>query len=156
MLQEIKSLQRSCLHNHRGDYTYFMKLTYVLLTGDTEGFRFQPVGAVSDARWMAKTNVASMIVLLRKKIVKELPKNCVVTAAQLKLIIRFVKFAALIYAEWWIRCPLPAERPLMDISIIKAVTAYSDKTVSTAALGALKNHLWYVTQEMSPLAIFSP
>ena len=89
------------------------------------------------------------------KIFRELHKNVVMTKKQAKLIERFVKFISLVYIKWWIRCALAASSGLVDLQLLADIGSYPDKTVATAAEGALHNHLWYLTEELAPLALFS-
>ena len=62
----------------------------------------------------------------------------------------------LVYCKWWIRCPLPASAPLNDLDLLVSIANYPDKIVAEAAMKAVKRHLWYLTEEMVPLALFSP
>lgn len=141
---------------YRGDYTTFMKLVLVALTGDTTGFHFSKPSALSKARWMGKSNYAIPMVLLKTKIANELGRDTVImTKAQVPLLERFVKFICIVYVKWWIRCPLPAEFGLSDLQLLEDIRSYPDKTISTAAEKALHLHLWYLTPEQTPRCLFS-
>lgn len=140
---------------YRGDYTQLLKLTLVLLTGDVSNFKFTKPGAISKARWMSKVIYATDIFLLTPKILTELPKGEILAPRQAELIERFVKFVALIYVKWWVNCPLPADCPINDLEFLKSIQEYPDNVIALAAEKAFRNHLWYLTQELVPLAIFS-
>ena len=141
---------------YRGDYTQFMKLVLVALTGDTSSFHFTRPGALSKARWMGKCNYAIPMVLMKTKIANELGRETVImTKKQLGLLERFVKFICVVYAKWWITCPLPAECGLADLQLLEAIRSYPDKTIATAAEKALHLHLWYLTPEQTPRCLFS-
>ena len=156
---EVVELIRKVLQDknftYRGDYTKFLKRVLVLLTGDTTGFKLSRLGAISDARWMAKDIGCCDLHLMKRKIFGELEKNTIMTQKQAALIERFVKFISLVFVKWWIRCPLAAESGLVDLQLLSDIRAYPDKTVATAAERALHNHLWYLTEELAPLSLFS-
>ena len=78
----------------------------------------------------------------------------IMTERQVGLLERFVTFVCLVYARWWIRCPLPAECGLSDLQLLKDIRSYPDD-ISTAAEKALHLHLWYLTEEQAPRALFS-
>ena len=73
--KKIKSLN---IHNS-GDYTQFMKLVVVVLTGDTDCFKFTWPGSLSKARWMAKAIYSLDLLVLKDKINRELGKNLFMT-----------------------------------------------------------------------------
>ena len=52
---------------------------------------------------------------------------------------------------------MAAVSPVNDLSLIKSIKSYSliDQQVSTSAMGEFKKHLWYLTEELIPLALFS-
>ena len=96
------------------------------------------------------------MVLMKTKIANELGRETVImTKKQLGLLERFVKFICVVYAKWWITCPLPAECGLADLQLLEAFRAYPDKTIATAAEKALHLHLWYLTPEQTPRCLFS-
>ena len=47
--------------------------------------------------------------------------------------------------------------PKNDLNLLNSIVEYQDMddVISCAALKCLKNHLWYLTQELTPLALFS-
>lgn len=151
----IDDVMNSKTFAYRGDYTRFLKLVRVILTGNIDNFAFFNIGAISKARWMGKTIGAANIFLLSDKIKTELPKGSLATDHQLQQIQRFVQFVALVYCKWWVRCPLSASAPINDLDLITALENYPDELISEAALKAVKRHLWYLTQEMVPLSLFS-
>ena len=126
---------------YRGDYTKFLKRVLVVLTGDTTGFKLSRLGAISDARWMAKETGCLDLHLMKHKIFGELERNLIMTQQQAVLIERFIKFISLVFVKSWIRCPLAAESGLVDQQLLSDIRAYPDKTVATAAERALHKHL---------------
>lgn len=155
VLQLIDSVLADKTFKYRGDYLVCLKLVRLVLTGNTDGFQFSRLGACHKARWMGKIIGALDLFLLQKKIFTELPFNRIMTLTQAALIGRFVKFVALVYTKWWIRCPLIAESGILDLELLSDIRAYPDKVIATAAENALKRHLWYLTEEISPVCIFS-
>ena len=154
-MKVIDEVLKSETFAYRGDYTQFLKLVRVILTGETTDFTFYNIGAISKACWMGKAIGAADIFLLKNKIKNELTKGSLATDYQMKQLERFVKFVSLVYCKWWIRCPLTASAPINDLELISEIENYPDEVISEAALKAVKHHLWYLAQEMVPLALFS-
>ena len=91
--------------------------------------------------------------LLKDKIPNEVGRNAVImTPRQLGLKESFV---CLVYAKWWIRCPLPAECGLVDLELLRAIRSFPDEVIALAAERAFLGHLWYLTQEQVPRCLFS-
>ena len=131
-------------------------MTLVLLTGDTTNFKFTKPGAISKARWMAKAIYTIYMYLLSDKITSELPKDTIFTPYQIERIGRFVKFVSLIYIKWWVKCPVSVDSPINDLAFLTSIRSYSDCVISSAAEKAMQNHMWYLTEELVPLSLFSP
>ena len=88
---------------------------------------------------------------------EELPKGSIFAIGQREKVHRFVQFAVHCYLPWWVRCRSAASAPLNDLKLLKAINEFKkqDQLVADAALSAFKNHLWYLTEELVPLAFFS-
>ena len=155
-IQLIKKVLSDKTFAYRGDYTVFLKVTLVLLTGDLTNFKIPRPGAVHKARWMMKGIISQVMYLMMPKIQSELPKNSILTAKQADDLKRFVKFICLVYVPWWVTCPLPADSPINDLTLLKTIRKYPDTVISTEAEKAMLNHCWYLTEELVPLALFSP
>ena len=144
---------------HRGDYKELVSLTLLYLNADEDGHevKFQKPGALHKARWMSKLIYSIKIDLLSKQIMDNLPKGSVFSVAQKPLIERFVQFVIFVYVPWWLTCPIAANAPKNDLNLLNSIVEYQDMddVISCAALKCLKNHLWYLTQELTPLALFS-
>ena len=58
---------------------------------------------------------------------------------------------------WWLTSPVPSSAPHNDQLLINSFIQYKDidSNIATAALNAFGNHLWYLTEELVPLAFFS-
>ena len=141
----------------RGDYLEFTELCRIFLTFGQHLITFKLPGALHKAKWMGKLLYSIKICLLEKHI-ETLPPGTVVSSAQQASKIRsFANFATLIYSQWWLTCPSAVDAPWNDLELYKNLSHYSlyDKHVSNSALKALRRHLWYLTEEMIPLALFS-
>ena len=119
----VKSVLAEKTFAYRGDYTGFIKGALLLLTRDTENYRYSPTGAIHKARFMAKCVCSNNLVLLRDEIFAELKPEQVMTAAQAILIERFAKFICLPYIKWWVRCALVCESGLVDLEFFKDIRA---------------------------------
>ena len=108
---------------YRGDYTGFIKAALLLLTCDTENYRYSPTGAIHKARFMAKCVCSNNLVLLRDEMLAELKPVQVMTAAPAILIETFAKFICLPYIKWWVRCALVCESGLVDLEFFKDIRA---------------------------------
>ena len=144
---------------HRGDYKELVSLTLLYLNADEDGHevKFQKPGALHKARWMSKLIYSIKIDLLSKQIMDNLPKGSIFSVAQKPLIERFVQFVIFVYVPWWLTCPIAANAPKNDLILLNSILDYQyiDGVISCAALKSLKNHLWYLTQELTPLVLFS-
>ena len=54
-------------------------------------------------------------------------------------------------------CNSGADAPWINLQLFHLLLKYEaiNKVVSESAIKAFKNHLWYLTQEMVPIALFS-
>ena len=50
---------------------------------------------------------------------------------------------------------MAADAPVNDLKLFMDILEYPEKVVSASALKALKLHLWYLSEELVPLALFS-
>jgi len=144
----------------RDDYKEFLELCLVYATGtvgEVKSFTFKYPGALHNARWMAKVIYSLKMVLLKKNILSELPENAVFTGPhQLEKLVRFCDFIVSSYVRWWITATNPVKAPSSDLRFSQDILNYekSDPFLSQVALRAMKNHLWYLTEDLVPLALF--
>ena len=142
----------------RGDYKELVQLSLLYLSGEvSEGYRFAHPGALHKARWMAKLIYSIKIVLMSEKIQRELRSDDVLSNAQLTKLQKFVMFAVYVYVPWWLTCPVASAAPLNDLKLIANVIDYRkcNKCCADGALDAISRHMWYLTEELVPLALFS-
>ena len=67
VVKVIDEVLKSETFAYQGDYTQFLKLVRVILTGETTDFTFYNIGAISKACWMGKAIGAADIFLLKKQ-----------------------------------------------------------------------------------------
>ena len=143
----------------RGDYEELVSLILLYLNGNNEhGFKwFYRPGALHRARWMSKMIYCIKLDLLSEKIFDELPRGKVFASGQHKKIKRFVQFFIFCYVSWWLTAPVPASAPSNDLMLINNLIQYRkiDEVCANAALRAFSRHLWYLTEELVVLGLFS-
>ena len=139
----------------RGDYKEVLNLALTYLGHNNAPLKMLRPGAISRARWMAKILYAIKITLLRKILVDNFPS--MFSSAKLDLIEQFAKFCIFIYLPWWICATNANDAPINDFELVRNSAQYADhdSTCSNAALDSLKNHLWYLSEELVSLALFS-
>ena len=95
--------------------------------------------------------------LLSKKITYALPKGPIFGATQPENLNRFVQFVIYIYIPCWLTAPILSSAPKHDLALIDSLNMYKlvDKTVANATLIAFSKHIWYLSEDLVPLSIFS-
>lgn len=70
---------------------------------------------------------------------------------------RFCMFVSLLYVRHWNRSTILFDAPLNDLCFLKEIKEYSliDKSIANVAMDAMKRHLYYMGEELSPLSLFS-
>ena len=95
------------------------------------------------------------IVFLSPQIAKSDAK--ILLKRQLNKLEVFLKFVMYVYLPWWITATVPASAPCHDLSLINSILQFKEIN-QRAAKGAQKgigNHLWYLTEDLLPLRLFS-
>ena len=117
---------------------------------------FQHPGALHKARWMAKLIYCLKICLFEAQI-QELPSGTITTKPQANNLTEFVNFVTLIYSTWWMQCSSSIDAPWNDLLMYKKLLKYQqiNPTIARSALKAFNRHLWYLSAELEPLALFS-
>jgi hypothetical protein len=142
------ALENSEKYCPRDDYKEICELCLVVL-GERQNYKFRRPGATHHARWMAKIIYVFKIYLLRA----ELQLSTEVEHSLKELCI----FYALIYVHSWITAPLTADAPVNDLFFFKNLLNFKaiNAKISETAIEKFSNHLWYLSPEFAPLAIFS-
>ena len=166
----------------RDDYKEVMAMAKLLMTKDASAFSFMEPGDIHMARWMAKLLNTMKMVLLFKKIEAELHPGAVFEVTnsrqkrskqkkevQLEKLVRLLKFVVAVNIPWRVTCGSATDAPQNDLLLLKVMGQYQaiDSQVVEVTFQALRwypattskpfsGHLWYLTQEMLPLLLFSP
>ena len=140
----------------RDDYLEFVNLTRKFLDPETP-ITFMRPGAMHKARWLAKLLYMIKISLFETAI-SDLPAGSITSKQQTKKDRKFVHFVTLLFSTWWMKCTCATDAPWNDLCFYKNILSYRavDELVSTSAQKALDRHLWYLTDELVPLALFGP
>lgn len=154
----VLKLCQSELSLRRDDYLEFVQLCTVFLDGEVKEHlvTFRRPGALHKARWMAKLLYSIKICLFENQI-QQLPTGTITTKQQVSKVRDFVIFVTHIYSSWWMTCSSVEDAPWHDLKLLHHLIMYEDvnPVISKSALKAFKRHLWYLTAEMVPLALFS-
>ena len=159
-------LKNSSKANLRQDYRDIAILSLLFLGGDMpESFKnvtIKAPGACHHARWMNKVLYTLKIALLRKQLVN------IYTPEQLEEIVSLATFLSIFYVKPWLTCTSADNAPYNDLELIKkflkieAIVSKDKKSwppkflsLVTPARQKLENHLWYLSERLVPLAIFS-
>ncbi len=158
--EDIIGLLNDALNNEftRGDYKELTELSLLYLSGKcSENYQFNQPGALHKARWMAKLIYSIKILLFSEKIRLEIGSGVIISKTQLAKLHKFVKFAVYVYVPWWLTCPVASAAPLNDLKLISNIIEYRkvNKCCADGALDAMSRHLWYLTEELVPLVLFS-
>jgi hypothetical protein len=136
----------------RDDYQELIELTLVVLGHPPTAIHWRAPGAIHHARWMSKLLYAFKIYLFREQ--TDIFKLTKTMEAQMK---RFVQFGALLYTRAWVQAPLATEAPGGDLQLWLDLCKYQeiDPMVGVEARNVLERHLWYLSDELVGLALFS-
>src|SRR5678815_1516637 len=95
------------------------------------------------ARWMARVLYPIKMVLFQSQIK--------MTRRKLTGLEKFVRFAVIFYVRNWFAAPSAPKSPKTDLQFLQKLKDYDEKDVSAKALC---RHLWYLNEELVPLAFF--
>ena len=136
----------------RDDYQELVELTKVALCIPPQQIHWRTPGPIHHARWMAKLLYAIKICLFsHQQDVFRLTKR------EQTQLLRFAQFGVLLYTKFWMEAPLAAEAPANDLEFWNSLQSYLviDTEIATAAMKVVQNHLWYLSDELVGLALFS-
>jgi hypothetical protein len=107
------------------------------------------VGAISNARWLAKI----LCLLKAAFLMDHFPMEDWEAAA----VFRLVEFIVCIYAYQWFNAKSAKDAPFNQLKLIRDICAWYkiDPEIADIALHKLFNHLWYLTAELTPFALCS-
>jgi hypothetical protein len=121
----------------------------LLTLGAPVEHHFKKPGPTHHARWMQKIIYVLKMNLFQQQL--DLPSEIKKGLEELSL------FFALVYTKSWISAPIAADASINDLNFYGALIAYKsiNRKVAEAALIKFSGHLWYLTQELVPLGLFS-
>jgi hypothetical protein len=110
---------------------------------------FSPPGAYHRARWMAKGIYCLKMYLFREQLQ--------LTSHELQALRRICLFTITIYVKAWISAPSSADAPYNDLCLLQTLESFAsvDRQVADIALKKMKGHLWYLSEDLIGLALFS-
>lgn len=131
----------------RADYKELLQLSLLFIGEDVPNFtQLRLPGATIHARFMSKDIYCYKMFLLREQFK--------MTASELKGIRNICIFLTRIFISYWFGCVNAVNAPRQDLRFIQDAIAYFDAKVSNALLCKIKNHLWYLSEEVVALGFF--
>lgn len=132
----------------RNDYAELNDLGLKFL-GVATGNTFKVPGATTNARWMCRAIYALKLYLFRDHV--ELRTEFVASLE------RFCLFISLLYLKYWNQSSNTTDAPFNDLQFLKELDLYAriDKPVSDVAIKSFTRHLWYLSDELILLSLFS-
>lgn len=145
-----------CLHqlqksHYRDDYKEFLELVVLFLGGKLPKLKtLRRPGPTCHARWMAKAINSLKMFLLREQITFE--------PGHLDKLRDVCIFLVTMYVEAWFGCTNGVKAANQDLNLIKTAILYAnvDEEISNGILDKMRNHLWYLSEELIALAFFDP
>lgn len=134
----------------RADYREVAELCIILLGKEPpRGIHWAKPGAIHQARWMAR-NIYSMKMFM-------FSHELGYSEDTISKLERLNTFLGLFYTTYWMTASSAADAPLHDLQFMKDMMQFKqhDPQLATAVLNKARNHLWYLTQEVVPFALFS-
>ena len=63
----------------------------------------------------------------------------------------------MIYIPWWFQCSLTADCSINDLCLLKDINEFSglDEAIAQKAIKSFSNHIWYLTDGLISIALFS-
>ena len=148
-------------HDLRDDYKEMAELTLLYLGGTLpKGIKIYAPGASHRARWMASILYSLKISLFRE----QLQALDIFDSEPLDYITSLSIFLALFYVKYWFCCTSAPDAPKLDLDMLSLLETYKstlkDKSgtmneMITAILEKFRNHLWYLSERLVPLSLFS-
>jgi len=134
----------------RDDYRECAELMLILL-GEVppRGMHWLKPGAYHHARWMSTVLYSAKMFAFGEQLKYSKTK--------MENLRRVCMFNAMFYVNAWLSTVSAADAPSNDLQLWHDLSNYSktDPGVAGAALTALNRHLWYLTEEIVPFALFS-
>lgn len=135
-------------YNFRNDYAELNDLVLKFF-GKRTNKPFRVPGATNNARWMCRAIYALKTYLFRQHLGFD---EDLITSLE-----RFCMFIALIYTKFWNQSPNAVDAAVNDLQLMKELDVYRqiDDDIADSALRAIQRHLWYLSDELILLSLFS-
>ena len=143
----------------REDYKELALLSLLFLGGTTPSGTISIIapGAYHHARWMAKVLYTVKIAIFRDQLGDVFDKE------DLDMIVSLATFLVLFYVRYWFCCPSAPDAAPVDLGLMKLFESASNALKKdlqllefvTSAREKLQAHLWYLSERLVPLALFS-
>lgn len=134
----------------RADYKESAQCSMQLLGATPPGgiHWFMP-GSTSNARWMVIHLYTAKMIAFRKQFMME--------EDLFKLLHRLAIFLVLYYIPHWLTTSIGVDAPVNDLLFYKSLLKFKaeDEGIAAVAISALERHMWYLTEELVPLSLFS-
>ena len=143
----------------REDYQELLKLVLLYLgSACSSSYKILQPGTIHNARWMSKIQILTSLklMLLKDKIDLELPKNHLFASNQQRDKIRqFVRFVVFVYLPFWYIASCAVDVPVIDLELRTRINHHKNDQTKKAATKAFENHIWYLSEELILLSLFS-
>jgi hypothetical protein len=112
------------------------------------GLHWLQPGAFHHARWMSTILYSAKMYAFGKQLYDQ---------TKMDSLHRICLFNALLHVKFWLSATSAVDAPVNDLQFWNDLKWFRkvDPVVADAALTALNRHLWYLTEEITPLALFS-
>lgn len=159
-------MANSTKNSLRHDYLELATITLLYLGGTVPenwgAVAIRPPGAFHHARWMSKTLYTIKIALFRHQLSDTFPEE------QLQSITSLASYLSIFYTKTWLTSTSAADAPLNDLRLIKKLAQVKQSVDNNrdrwpdnffsfvnAAQEKLNSHLWYLSERLVPMALFS-
>ena len=146
----------------RDDYQEVVNLTLILLGAfpKNSSYTIRPPGSISHARWMAKILCEFKIVLFSAQLLK----LGLITEDEANSHKQLTQFLILYYVKPWMTATLSSDAPVNDVSLANSLKNIPShllriyplfKAMGEAMKTRLEEHLWYLSEELVVMSLFS-
>ncbi|XP_036340152.1 uncharacterized protein LOC118749459 [Rhagoletis pomonella] len=145
----LQFVQQKLTEDHcRDDYKELLELVCIFLGGTPpRGIKFYKPGAIHEARFMSKAIYSLKIVMFKNQIKLTAKKEKGSTAVSV--------FVAVLYVKYWFTASDVISAPRNNFQFLLDLKLYekTDNLISNTALKKFSGHLWYISQELTGLAL---
>ena len=164
LLEDVKAFAIKMQElDFRDDYQEVVNLTLILLGSfpeNLDSYTVRPPGSISHTRWMAKILCEFKIVLFSSQLIK----LGLITKDEAFSHKQFTLFLILYYVKSWMTATLSIDAPVNDLWLANTLKNIPShllckyplfKSMGVAMKSKLEDHLWYLSEELVVLSLFS-